>query len=83
MDNGAYRNSEGNLAGASISMADCVRNAVYHLHIPLEEAIQMATLRPAKALGIDSEFGKISIDYPATFVVFDEQLEHFEPLLIY
>ncbi len=83
LDNGAYRNSEGNLAGASISMADCVRNAVYHLHIPLEEAIQMATLRPAKALGIDSEFGKISIDYPATFVVFDEQLEHFEPLLIY
>ncbi len=82
LDNGAYRNSEGNLAGAAISMADCVRNAVRYLHIPLAEAIQMATLRPAQALGIEANVGKISANYPATFVVFDENLDYFKPLLI-
>ncbi|NJR13306.1 MAG: hypothetical protein HC779_02230, partial [Phyllobacteriaceae bacterium] len=35
---GQYRNREGNLAGASISMADAVRNAVREVGISLEEA---------------------------------------------
>lgn len=80
LENGQYRNSEGNLAGAAISMADCVRNAVEKVGISLEEAIKMATIRPAKALGIDAEIGQIADRFPAKFVVFDENLTNFTPL---
>lgn len=82
LENGQYRNSEGNLAGAAVSMANCVKNAVEKVGISLEETIKMATIRPAKALGIDAEIGQIAKGFPAKFVVFDETLKSFEPLLL-
>ncbi|MFN3487899.1 MAG: N-acetylglucosamine-6-phosphate deacetylase, partial [Emticicia sp.] len=82
LENGQYRNSEGNLAGAAISMADCVKNAVEKVGISLEEAIKMATIRPAKALGMDTKIGQIAEDFPAKFVVFDENLTNFTPLIV-
>lgn len=82
LENGQYRNSEGNLAGAAVSMADCVRNAVEKVGISLEEAIKMATIRPAKALKLENEIGQIAEGFPAKFVVFDENLKSFEPLLL-
>lgn len=82
LNDGQYRNSEGNLAGAAISMADGVRNAVQKVGISLEEAIKMATIRAARAVNMEQSVGKIATRYPAKFVVFDETLQHFEPLLI-
>jgi N-acetylglucosamine-6-phosphate deacetylase len=81
LENGQYRNSEGNLAGAAVSMADCVKNAVKHVGVSLEEAIKMATIRPAKALGIDAKIGQIVDGFPAKFVVFDENLTSFSTLI--
>ena len=75
---GRYINSEGNLSGATISMGDAVRNAVTQVGIGLQEAIEMATIRPAKAIGIEKEFGKIAVGYPAIFTVFDESLNDFK-----
>jgi N-acetylglucosamine-6-phosphate deacetylase len=77
---GKYINSEGNLTGAVISMGDAVRNIRKELHISLDEAIQMATLRPALALGIADKYGKIEPGYPARFTVFDEKLQRFKAL---
>ena len=82
LENGQYRNSEGNLAGAAVSMADCVINAVHQVGISLEEKIKMATIRPAKALGIDTKIGQIGEGFPAKFVVFDENLTNFTPLIM-
>lgn len=82
LENGQYRNSEGNLAGAAISMADCVRNAVQQVRISLEEAIKMATIRPAKALGFEHQIGQIAEGFPAKFVVFDENLSNFTTLTL-
>ncbi len=78
--NGEYRNNEGNLAGAAISMAEAVHNAVYKVGIPLHEAVQMATVRPAKAIGIDDTIGRIRKGFPATMVAFDERLQSFTML---
>ncbi|MFD2520527.1 N-acetylglucosamine-6-phosphate deacetylase [Emticicia soli] len=82
LNDGQYRNSEGNLAGAAISMADGVRNAVQQVGISTEEAIKMATIRAAKAVGMEQSIGQIAEGFPATFVVFDEALNHFEPLIV-
>jgi N-acetylglucosamine-6-phosphate deacetylase len=81
LKNGEYRNSEGNLAGAAISMADAVHNAVFNVGIPLEEAVKMATVRPAKAIAMDDKIGRIRKGLPANFVVFDEKLENFGTLI--
>ncbi|PLK45473.1 N-acetylglucosamine-6-phosphate deacetylase [Emticicia sp. TH156] len=82
LKDGQYRNTEGNLAGAAISMADAVRNAVQQVGISLEEAIKMATIRASRAVNLEQSVGQIAAGYPAKFVVFDEALTDFEPLVI-
>lgn len=78
LKNDQYLNSEGNLAGAAISLGEAVYNAVHEVGIPLQEAIEMATIRPAKAIGTDRINGKIAVGYPAVFTAFDESLLNFQ-----
>lgn len=79
---GRYTNSDGNLAGATISLGDGVRNAVNHVGIPLQEAVEMATLRPAAVLGMSGQIGIIERGYPAVFTVFGDDLARFEVLAL-
>ncbi|WP_304234245.1 N-acetylglucosamine-6-phosphate deacetylase [Jiulongibacter sediminis] len=78
--NGEYVNSEGNLAGSAISVGEAVKNMVEQVGVTLAEAIEMATLRPAKAVELDQKVGRIAKSYPAVFTVFDQSLENFEVL---
>ena len=82
LQDGFYRNEEGNLAGATISMADAVRNAVIHLDAPVNEAIKMATCRPAAAIKMDNAIGKIKAGFPARFVKFNNDLSVIESLVM-
>ncbi|MBA4166663.1 MAG: N-acetylglucosamine-6-phosphate deacetylase [Chitinophagaceae bacterium] len=78
LKDGKYINSEGNLSGATISMGDAVRNAVNEVGIELQEAVEMATIRPALALGMENNTGKVKAGYPSVFTAFDESLKYFE-----
>lgn len=80
LKNDQYINSDGNLAGAAISLGEGVSNAVKKVGIPLQEAVEMATIRPAIALGIDQSVGRIEKGYPALFTVFDDTLTNFDVL---
>jgi N-acetylglucosamine-6-phosphate deacetylase len=73
----------GILNGAAISLGDAVRNAVEQVGIPLQEAVEMATIRPAKAIGIDHLVGKVAAGYPARFTVFDQDLRNFQVTRLY
>lgn len=72
---GEYINADGNLAGATISMADCVRNGVERLGLSLEQALEKSTEIPAAVLGLKA--GKIEAGYPAKFCCFDGNLTNF------
>lgn len=82
LQNEQYLNAEGNLAGATISLAEAVYNAVNEVGIPLQEAIEMATIRPAKAIGMQGAIGQIAIGYPARFTAFDDGLKNFRTILM-
>lgn len=75
-----YVNEEGHFAGSTISMGDAVKNAVFEVGIPITEAIDMATRRPARIIGMDNRIGSISPGYPSVFTVFDSKLETFKTL---
>jgi N-acetylglucosamine-6-phosphate deacetylase len=81
LENGFYRNDEGNLAGASISMDEAVRNANKHLNVTLDEALKMATCRVANAIKMEDKLGKIKMGYPASFVRFNDDLSKVESLV--
>lgn len=51
---------DGILAGADVDMASAVRNTVRLLGAPLEEALRMASLYPARVLGLESQLGGLA-----------------------
>lgn len=64
----------GNLAGSILKLKDAVKNVVDWQIADAFEAIQMASLIPAKSVGIDDLCGKLKIGYDADFIVLDEDL---------
>jgi len=78
LTNDQYINSDGNLSGAAISLGEAVYHAVHDVGIPLQEAIEMVTVRPAKAIGQQDVAGRIAVGYPAVFTAFDDALQYFE-----
>jgi N-acetylglucosamine-6-phosphate deacetylase len=61
----------GTLGGSALTMIEAVQNSVEHVGIALDEALRMATLYPAKAIGVEEKLGKIKPGMVANLAVFD------------
>lgn len=70
---GVVRLADGTIAGSAKTMLDGVRN-LFNSGVPLEDISQMASLNPAKSLGIDHITGSITIGKSADLVVLDQSL---------
>jgi len=73
--NGDKYESNGILSGSALTMMKAVKNCVEKCDIPLDEALRMAGLYPAKVLGIDNETGKIEKGYKADLVLMNERFD--------
>jgi len=62
------------IAGSVTSLYDCMKKAVLEMDIPLEDAVRAATENPAKAIGIDKEYGKIDVGYWGNVVLMDKDM---------
>ncbi|UYN99932.1 MAG: N-acetylglucosamine-6-phosphate deacetylase [Devosia sp.] len=69
--NGALRLDDGTLAGADLDMIDAVNYTVDTIGLPLDEALRMASLYPARALGVDETHGHLRPQARADFVILD------------
>lgn len=65
--------ANGTLGGSALTMIEGVANLVRHVGLPLDEALRMASLYPAKALGIAERVGNIGIGKLANLTVFDDE----------
>jgi N-acetylglucosamine-6-phosphate deacetylase len=52
-------------------MIEAVQNTVEHVGIALDEALRMATLYPAKAIGVAHKLGRVKKGMIANLTVFD------------
>ena len=68
------RLSDGTLAGSTLTLNRAIYNMVHMVGVSLPDAVQMATLNPARAIGIDNKKGSIEIGKEADLVIFDDQL---------
>ncbi|KUG09469.1 N-acetylglucosamine-6-phosphate deacetylase [Solirubrum puertoriconensis] len=66
---------QGTLAGSALSMLQAVRNCVQHVGISLAESLRMATLYPARVLGLENHLGLVAPGYQASLCLFDDALE--------
>ncbi|MGF1775480.1 N-acetylglucosamine-6-phosphate deacetylase [Vibrio nomapromontoriensis] len=61
----------GTLGGSALTMIEAVQNTVEHAGIALDETLRMATLYPAKAMGLDNKLGRIKKGMVANLAIFD------------
>ena len=73
-EGGRLLGEDGTLAGADLDMARAVANAVRLLGLKAEEALRMASLYPAQALGL-TDRGRIAAGQRADLVLLDDRLD--------
>ncbi|MFC0142334.1 N-acetylglucosamine-6-phosphate deacetylase [Erwinia mallotivora] len=61
---------KGTLSGSALTMIEAVANSVEHVGIALDETLRMATLYPARAMGVDDKLGSIDAGKVANLTVF-------------
>jgi N-acetylglucosamine-6-phosphate deacetylase len=71
---GICRNSEGKLAGSTLTLDRALRNIV-GLGVPFADAVRMLTLNPASLLGIEFKKGVLRVGADADIVLLDEELQ--------
>jgi N-acetylglucosamine-6-phosphate deacetylase len=67
--------ADGTLAGADLDMISAVRFMHRDIGLPVEEALRMASLYPARAAGQEHRLGRIGEGRPASFVHLSDALE--------
>jgi N-acetylglucosamine-6-phosphate deacetylase len=68
---GRCTRADGTLAGAALDMATAVRNAVRLMQLSLPDAIKLATVTPARFLGLADRLGRLAPGYRADMIALD------------
>ena len=68
--NGLCVDENGTLSGSALTMIEAVENCVEHVGIALDETLRMATLYPARAMGVDKQLGSVEAGKVANLTVF-------------
>lgn len=71
---GAIRLADGRLAGSCLSLDLAVRNMTVMAGVPLWDAVAMASLVPARIVGLEAKKGSIEPGKDADLVLLDENL---------
>ncbi|MGD6876113.1 N-acetylglucosamine-6-phosphate deacetylase [Bacillus infantis] len=66
---------DGTLAGSALTLDIAVAFAVTKCNIPIENAVQMATYNPAKAIGVEGRKGRLKKGYDADIIVLSSTFE--------
>ena len=71
---GVARLPDGTLAGSTLTLDQAVQNMVRLCHVPVADAVTMASQTPARIAGADQRKGKLKEGYDADFIFTDEEL---------
>ena len=66
--------ADGTISGSTATMNQCVRNINQKVGVPLPEAVAMASLNPARAMGFAHRLGTIAVGKDASLTVIDEDV---------
>jgi N-acetylglucosamine-6-phosphate deacetylase len=72
-DSGAIRLASGRLAGSRLTLDTAIRNVIEFANLSLLHAVSACTLRPARLLGIEREYGTLRPGARADLAVLDAE----------
>ena len=64
---------DGTIAGSATNLMDCVRSAV-KMGVSLGQAIRSASTNPARAIGVEHDYGSLEPGKLANVLLLDEEL---------
>lgn len=67
-----FVDASGTLAGSDLTLLRAVRNCVQQVGISLAESLRMASLYPARVVGLEHTLGRVAPGYRADLCLFDE-----------
>lgn len=73
--NGEAQLADGTIAGSTATMNRCVRMMHRTVGATLADAVKMASLTPARAMGLAAAAGRLATGQPASLVVFDDNFD--------
>jgi len=73
--NGKCVGADGTLGGSALTMIEAVENTVKKVGLTLVESLRMASLYPAKSIGVDEQLGSISVGKVANITVLDDKFK--------
>lgn len=71
-DNSARLRS-GALAGSVLTLNKAVKNMYEHSTLEIYEAVKMASLNPARVIGVDTHKGSLAVGKHSDIIIFDEE----------
>lgn len=71
---GAARLAAGNLAGSVLKLNKAVYNFMKNTDLSINEAINLASINPAKSINMDETKGSLDINKDADIALFDEEM---------
>lgn len=74
-EDGSSRLEDGTISGSSARMIDMVKNLNKEMNLPIELAINSATINPAKLFGIDDYKGLLKPGHDADLTIINEDFE--------
>lgn len=74
-ENGSLRLEDGTLAGADLDMISAVRFIHRTIGLPIGEALRMASLYPARAMGVEGRHGRLAKGSAADLVHLSDTLD--------
>ncbi|WP_444995786.1 N-acetylglucosamine-6-phosphate deacetylase [Aliikangiella sp. IMCC44359] len=74
-DGDQLTDQQGRLAGSALDMASAVRNSLRMLNCSAARALNMASLNPAKFLGLELQIGSLQIGKQANMVLLNKKCE--------
>jgi len=77
---GTARLENGTLAGSILHLNEGVRNVKNVLGLTLEDAIDLATINPARNMGLDKEIGSIKVGKRADFAIIDSNVNVYKTI---
>lgn len=70
--NGSARLQDGTLAGSVLTLNKALKNVLENTNLSICEVVQLASLNPAKVIGVSNHKGSIKIGKDADIIIFDE-----------
>lgn len=81
VSNETVKLKDGTIAGSVMPMNKQFKNIVKEIGLPISDAVKMATVNPAKVLGLFSEIGSIEAGKDADIIIMDDDMNVLKTLV--